>query len=107
MADVEARGSVAAIRDAMRDIQAAEVELRAEQDAAWRRYVERVDAILAYDLQVDGVPDDEDDDDHDPSHLVDGLRTLVGDLRVKAHLGAMEGEELVERVRTALRRMAT
>ena len=104
MADVEARGSMAAIRDVMRDIQAAEVELRAQQDAAWRRYVERVDAILAYGLSVDEV---QDDDDHDVSHLLVGLRTLVDELRVKAHLGAIEGEELVERVRAALRRMAT
>ena len=103
MSDTETRGTLAVIGDAMRDIRAAEAVLRAEQDDAWRRYVERVDAILAFDLQLEEDPDD----DHDPSHLLAALRARVGQLRVQTHLGAMEGEELVGRVRVALRRLAS
>ena len=101
MADVETRGAWAAISEAMRDVRAAEDDLRAEQDEAWRRYLERVDAILAFDLQME----DEPDDDHDASHLLASVRTQVGELRLRSHLAALEGEELVGRVRAALRRM--
>jgi len=100
--DVETRGAWGTIRDAMRDVREAEDDLRAEQDKAWRRYVERVDAILAFDLPVE----DEPDDDHDASHLLESLRARVGELRVQTRLGAMEGEELVGRMRGALRRMS-
>jgi hypothetical protein len=102
MTDGETRGTFAVIGDAMRDIRAAEQVLRAEQDDAWRRYIERVDAILAFDLQIEEDPDD---DDHDPSHLLDALRARVGELRLQTRLGTMEGEELVGRVRAALHRM--
>ena len=101
MSDVETRS---AMRDTMQDIREAERELRAEQSEAWRRYVRRVDAILAFDLQVER---DRDDDDHDPTHLVNALRTRVGELRLQTHLGAMEGEELVGRLRALLRRLST
>ena len=104
MTDVESRGAFAALGKAMRDIREAEAQLRAEQDEVWRRYVERVDTILAMDLRLEAVRDD---DDHDPSHLLDALRARVGELRVQARLGAMEGEELVGRVRAALRRLAS
>ena len=103
MTDVETRATFAVLGDAMRDIRAAEDVLRAEQDEAWRRYVERVDAILAFDLKLEDLADD---DDHDPSHLLDALRRNVGELRVQTRLGAMEGEELVGRMRGALRRLA-
>ncbi len=95
-------GTFEALGKAMRDIREAEVDLRSEQDAAWRRYAERVDAILAADLTVDRHPDDE---DHDATHVLDALRARLDELRVQAHLGAMEGEELVGRVRTVLRRL--
>jgi hypothetical protein len=104
MTDVETRGTLAAIGDAMRDIRKAEAVLREEQEEAWRRYLERVDAILAFELQAD---DPADDDDHNPSHLLDALRGRVGELRVQTRLGAMEGEELVDRMRTALHRLAS
>ena len=104
MSDVETRSAVTVLRDAMADIREAEVDLRAEQDEAWRRYVRRVDAILAFDLQVER---EHDDDDHDPSHLVDALRARVGELRLQTRLGAMEGEELVSRLRTLVRRLST
>jgi hypothetical protein len=104
MTDVDNRGTFAALGDALRDIREAEATLREEQDQAWRRYVERVDAILAFDLQVERHRDD---DDHDPIHLLDAVRTRVGELRVQAHLGALEGEELVGRLRTAVRRLST
>ena len=104
MDTVETRSRFAPLGDALRDIRAAEDDLRAEQDAALRRYVERVDAILAFRLEVHDDPNDE---DHDPTHIVDALRARFDDLRVQAHLGAMDGEEVVELVRAALRRIAT
>jgi hypothetical protein len=104
MTDVETRGGFAALGHAMRDIREAEVQLRAEQHEAWHRYLERVDIILAKDLQVEAMPYD---DDHDPSHLLDGVRARVGELRLQAHLGAMEGEEMVGRVAATLRRLAS
>ena len=104
MSDVETRGAFAVLGDAMRDIREAEAVLRAEQHDAWRRYVDRVDAILAFDFEIEEHPDDE---DHDPRHVLDALRSQLGELRVQARLGAMEGEELIERVRIALRRLAT
>ena len=100
MTDVETRGTFAALSDAMRDIREAEAVLREEQHEAWRRYVERVDAILAFDLQVET-----DDDDHNPSHLIDAIRSRVDELRLQTHLGAIEGEELVGRMRTVVRRL--
>ena len=104
MTDTETGGAFAALATAMRDIREAEAQLRAEQDEAWRRYLERVDTLLARDLHLDSMPDD---DDHDASHLLDDLRGRVGELRVQARLGAMEGEELVGRMRAALRRLAS
>jgi hypothetical protein len=104
MTDVETRGGFAPLADAIRDIRQAEAVLREEQDQAWRRYVERVDAILAFDLQVERHRDD---DDHDPTHLLDALRGRVGELRLQSRLGAMEGEELVARLRRALHRLST
>jgi hypothetical protein len=103
MTDVETRGAFAPVADAMRDIRAAEAALREEQDAAWKRYLERVDAALAFNLQVDQHLDD---DDHNPNHMLDALRGTVGQLRLQTRLGAMEGEELVGRLRAALRRLA-
>lgn len=96
-------GAFGAIGTAMRDIREAEADLRKEQDAAWRRYAERVDAILAADLPFDRHPDD---DDHSATHVLDAVRARLDELRLQTHLGAMEGEELVQRVRTALRRLA-
>jgi hypothetical protein len=96
-------GTFEALGRAMRDIREAEADLRTEQDAAWRRYAERVDAILAVDLPLERHPDDE---DHDATHVLDALRARLDELRVQARLGAMEGEELVARVSSALRRLA-
>lgn len=104
MSDVETRGTFTILADAMRDIRAAEEELRAEQDEIWRRYVARVDAILAFDLNVH---DDPTDDDHDPSHLLADLRARLEELRVQTRLGAMEGEDLIGRVRATLRRLSS
>ena len=104
MTDVETRGTWAAIGEAMRDIRAAEAVLREEQDDAWRRYLARVDAILAFDLQADEASED---DDHDASHLLDTLRTRIDELKVQSRLGAMEGEDLVGRLRAAVRRLGT
>lgn len=103
MTDIETRGVFATVGEAMRDIREAEAVLRAEQDQAWRRYVDRVNVILAVDLHLEATPDD---DDHNPAHLLDAVRARVDELRVQTRLGAMEGEELVSRVRTVLRRLA-
>jgi len=104
MPAIDLRSRFAPLGDALHDIRAAEDDLRAEQDAALRRYVERVDAILAFRLEV---PDEPDDEDHDSTHVVDALRARFGELRLQAHLGAMDGEEVVERVRAALRRITS
>jgi hypothetical protein len=101
---VETPSPFGPVRDALRDIRAAEEDLRAEQDAALRRYLERVDAILAFRIQLEDEPRD---DDHDPTHVVHALRARLDDLRVQAHLGAMEGEDLVARVRAMVRRINT
>jgi hypothetical protein len=98
MTDVhEHRGAFAPLGDALRDLREAEVELRHEQDAAWKRYVARVDEILATDLRAEPTPDD-----GEVHPLFEGVRSRLDDLRVQARLGAMEGEDLVAQVRTAL-----
>ena len=102
MTDIEPRKTLQVIGDVMHDIRVAEDDLRTEQDAALRRYMERVDAILAF-----GIPVTEDADHEDHTHVVDALRTRLGDLRVRAHLGAMDGEDLVEHVSALLRRLGT
>ena len=104
MTNVETRDTFAVIGDVMRDIRAAEDQLRVDQDAALRRYVERVDAILAFEVPIDQHPDD---DDHNPMHVLDALRGRLNELRVRTHLGSMDAEDLVERVRAALRRLGT
>ena len=104
MDDVETRGTLAVLGDVARDIRAAEDELHAEQDAALRRYIERLDAILAFGIPA---PEHADDEDHNPTHVLDALRTRLGELRVQTQLGFMDGEDLLQRVRTAVRRIAT
>ena len=61
-------------RDLTRDLQTAEDELRAEQDAALRRYVVRVDAILAFGLPEEALPADE---PHHTIRLVDAVRAKL------------------------------
>lgn len=105
MADVAdaTRRPFAPLADAVRDLSAAEKALRAEQQAAWQRYLAEVDRILAADLHVSEEPEHLDAIAH---HLVDGLRARVDDLRVQAKLGAMEGEDLVTQLRSALGQLA-
>jgi hypothetical protein len=102
MADTKIRGAWTTIGDAMREVQKAEDELRAEQEWAWRRYVERVDAILAFDLQIE----DEAADHQDATHLLDSLRARIDELRLQTRLGAMEGDDLLGRLRAVHRRMS-
>jgi len=104
MTDVKTQGTFAVIGNVMRDVRAAEEQLREDQAAALRRYVDRVDAILAFEVPVEEHPDDE---DHNPMHVLDALRGRLEDLRVRTHLGTMDAEDLVERVRAALRRLGT
>ena len=103
MTDAKTRGTFAVIGDLTRDLQTAEDELRAEQDAALRRYIEHVDAILAFGIPVDALAVD---DPHRPTPLVEAVRARLDELRLQAHLGAMDGEDLVDGIRATLRRLA-
>ena len=96
MTDVQHRSAFAPLGDALRDLRAAEVVLRREQDDAWKRYVARVDEILATDLRPEPTATVE------LHPLLEGIRGRIDDLRVQAKLGAMEGEDLVAQVRTVL-----
>ena len=104
MTDAETRGTFAVIADVRRDLQTAEDELRAEQDAALRRYIERADAILAFGLPVEARPAD---DPQHATHLVDAVRAKLDELRLQAHLGVMDGEDLVGDIQATLRRLTT
>lgn len=96
MTDVQGhRTAFTPLRDALNDLHQAEVELRAEQDAAWQRYVKQVDRILAADLRSDRSSEVD-----DTAHaLFAGVRGRLDDLRVQAQLGAMEGEDLLTQLR--------
>jgi hypothetical protein len=90
------------LRDALHDLHEAEETLHAEQDAAWQRYVKRVDRILAADLRADDSPEVD-----DVAHaLFEGVRGRLDDLRVQAKLGAMEGQDLLAQMRTALEQLS-
>jgi hypothetical protein len=99
MTQVQARRTLfTPLRDALNDLHQAETRLRAEQDAAWRRYVKEVDEILDADLRADDSSEVD-----DVAHAVfEGVRGRLDDLRVQAKLGAMEGEDLVAQLRRAL-----
>lgn len=90
------------LSDALHDLHVAESELRAEQDAAWRRYVAEVDRILAADLRAD----DSAEVDDDAHALFAGIRGRLDDLRVQARLGAMEGEDLLAQMRHVLEQLS-
>ena len=104
MTDAETRGTFAVIAGVRRDLQTAEDELRAEQDAALRRYVERADAILAFGLPEEALPADE---PHHTMRLVDAVRGKLDELRLQAHLGAMDGEDLLRGIHAMLRSLTT
>lgn len=91
------RSAFAPVGDAIRDLQAAEVRLRHEQEVIWRKYLAEVDQILATDLH----PDELDDDDEQAHELFTGIRGRLDELRVQARLGTMEGEDLLARLREA------
>jgi len=93
----EHRSPFAPIGDALHDLREAEAALHKEQEAAWKRYVERVDQILADDLRADEPATSE-----VGNGLFDAVRGRLDDLRVQARLGAMEGEDLLDQVRRAL-----
>jgi hypothetical protein len=103
MAEVQGRRTAfTPLRDALQDLHQAEVDLRSEQDAAWRRYVAEVDRILAADLRAD-----ESAEVDDVAHaLFEGIRGRLDDLRVQARLGAMEGEDLLAQMRHALEQLS-
>jgi hypothetical protein len=92
------RSAFAPLGDALRDLRAAEATLRAEQHAAWRRYLDEVDRILATDLPSAATKEV----DETAHALFEGVRGRLGELRVQAQLGAMEVEDLLAKVRHAL-----
>jgi hypothetical protein len=59
-----------------------------------RRYLDDVDRALAADLHVERPPDDD-----IFQEVVDHARTVLDDLRVQAHLGMMEGDDLLKELR--------
>jgi hypothetical protein len=104
MTEVQGRRTLfTPLRDAMRDLHEAEEVLHAEQDAAWQRYVTRVDEILAADLRADDSPEV----DHVAHALFEGVRGRLDDLRVQAQLGAMEGQDLLTQLRAALDQLSS
>jgi hypothetical protein len=96
MAETRRRAPFAPVSEALRDLQAAEVRLRHEQEVVWRKYLAEVDQILAADLRLDEGPAEV---DHVAHGLFDEVRGRLDELRVQARLGAMEGEDLVARLR--------
>jgi hypothetical protein len=93
------RSAFAPVGDAIRDLQAAEVRLRHEQEVVWRKYLAEVDQILATDLRRDDELDQPDEQAH---ALFDGIRGRLDDLRVQVKLGTMEGEDLLQELRQAI-----
>jgi hypothetical protein len=100
----EHRSPFAPIGEALRDLREAEAQLRAEQEVAWHRYVQRVDEILAADLPTVAGPTGGEAVSHS---LFDAVRARLDDLRVQAKLGAMEGEDLLTHVRSAITQAGT
>jgi hypothetical protein len=84
----------------MRDVRAAGDRLREAQKAAWRAYLDEVDAAITADL---GVPEEADEESADPVHaLLDAVRGRIDDLRVQVRLGMMEGEDVAHEIGTIL-----
>lgn len=99
MTDVQNhRTAFTPVRDALKDLHDAEVQLRTEQDAAWHRYVKEVDRILAADLRAD----DSSEIDTVAHAVFEGVRGRLDELRVQSKLGTMEGEDLLAQLRSAL-----
>ena len=100
MTDVQnrTRSAFAPLGDVIHDLSLAEQALREEQQAAWRRYLDQVDKIMAEDLQRD----DKAATDELAHQLFEGIRMRLDDLRVQARLGTMEGEDLLAQLRGAL-----
>jgi hypothetical protein len=87
------------------DVRAARARLREEQQAAWRHYVTTVEAALADDLDLTepGNEDDTGSAGSAPIHeLLETFHGRVDDLRVRAQLGRMEAEDLIEELQLAL-----
>jgi hypothetical protein len=103
MAEVRTqRSAFTPLRDALQDLREAETTLRAEQEAAWRRYVDEVNRILAADLRSDDSAEVD-----DVAHaLFAGIKGRLEELRVQARLGAMEGEDLLAQMRRALEQLS-
>jgi hypothetical protein len=97
------RSAFAPVGDAIRDLQAAEVRLRHEQEVIWRKYLAEVDQILATDLRCDDELDQPDERAHE---LFEGVRGRIDDLRVQVKLGTMEGEDLLAQLREAIGQLA-
>jgi hypothetical protein len=92
------RSAFAPLGDVIHDLSTAEAKLREAQQAAWRRYLDEVDRILAEDLHRD----DKAEVDELAHQLFEGIRMRLDDMRVQARLGTMEGEDLLAQLRGAL-----
>ena len=88
---------VRALAEAAEDIRSARSTYLAEQQAAWRRYVAAVDQALLDDLGLD-EPSRSDRDSDLARQLLDEVLGRLEDLRLQAHLGRMELEDLASEV---------
>jgi hypothetical protein len=95
------RGALAPLTDAMRDVRAAGERLREAQKAAWRAYLDEVDAAISTDL---GTPDETTGEEAtDPVQaLLDAVRGRLDDIRVQVRLGMMEGEDVAHEIGAVL-----
>jgi hypothetical protein len=95
------RSAFAPLADALKDVRAAGERLREAQQAAWKQYLTEIDRALAADLGGSEEADSE-DGPAAAQALLDAVRGRLDDMRVQARLGLMEGEDLLEELRSVL-----
>lgn len=96
-------GPIAPLAEAMRHVRVAEQRLRDEQQAAWQRYLDDVERILTEDLSLQERPEELDAVAH---RLVNTVRSHLDELRVQAHLGSLEAEDLLDQLQRTLDQLA-
>lgn len=87
------------LADATHDVAAARSRLRDAEEAAWERYLAEVKEALREDLDLPADERGSDDIVHD---LLEAARGFVDDLRLQAHLGRMELDEVATELRDRL-----
>jgi hypothetical protein len=91
------------LADASADVAAARKRLRESQEAAWERYLTEVKEALSGDLELPDPAGDEAASTEDVVHeLLEAVRSWVDELRLHAHLGRMEVEEVTNELREKL-----